>query len=99
LTETLHQFPVLFGGGLGTLRVRPIYLELRGDARPYHIRPFPVPQSLYSTTKKEIDRLIKIGVLQLDHESEWAAPTFIQPKKTGDVRILTDFRKLNEAIC
>jgi Reverse transcriptase (RNA-dependent DNA polymerase) len=42
--------------------------------------------------------LIKIGVIQLDHNSEWAAPTFVQPKKTGDVQILTDFRKLNEAI-
>jgi hypothetical protein len=67
-------------------------------ARPYPSRPFPVPQSLYSTTKKEIDRLIKIGVIQLDHNSEWAAPSFVQLKKTGDVRILTDFRKLNEAI-
>jgi hypothetical protein len=43
LTETLRQFPVLFGGGLGTLKVRPIHLELRGDARPYHSRPFLVP--------------------------------------------------------
>jgi Reverse transcriptase (RNA-dependent DNA polymerase) len=94
----LHQFPVLFGGGLGTLKIRPIHLELRADAKPYHSRPFPVLQSLYSTTKTEIKRLIKIGVLKLDHESEWAAPTFVQPKKTGDVRILTDFRKLNEAI-
>jgi hypothetical protein len=90
---------VLFGGGLGTLKVRPIHMELMADAKPYHSRPFPVPQSLYSTTKTEIEQLIKIGVLKLDHESEWAAPTFVQPKKTGDVRILTDFRKLNEAIC
>ena len=32
------------------------------------------------------------------HDCEWAAPTFIQKKKTGDIRVLTDFRKLNEAI-
>jgi hypothetical protein len=37
-------------------------------------------------------------VIQLDRNSEWAAPTFVQPKKTGDVWILTDFRKLNAAI-
>jgi hypothetical protein len=53
LTETLHQFPVLFGGRLGTLKVRPIHLELRDDARPYHSRTFPVPQSLGSTAKKK----------------------------------------------
>ena len=48
-----------------------------------------------ATTKTEIERLTKIGVLKKSHDSEWAAPTFVQPKKTGDVRILTDFRKLN----
>ena len=37
-----------------------------------------------------------IGVLKKCHESEWAAPTFIQPKKTGDVRVLMDFRQLNK---
>jgi hypothetical protein len=96
----LHQFSVLFGGGLGTLKICPIQLELRADAKPYHSMPFPVPQSVYSTTKTEIERLIKIGILKLDHESEWAAPTFVQSsKKTSDVRMLTDFRKLNEAIC
>ena len=31
-------------------------------------------------------------------DSEWAAPMFIQPKKTGDVRVLTDFRRMNDAI-
>jgi hypothetical protein len=36
-----------------------------------------------------------IGVLTKCNDSEWAAPTFIQPKKTGDVRVLTDFRVLN----
>ena len=33
--------------------------------------------------------------LSYDNDSPWAAPTFTQPKKTGDIRILTDFRKLN----
>jgi hypothetical protein len=31
-------------------------------------------------------------------DSEWAAPTFIQAKKTCDVRILTDFKRLNAQI-
>ena len=40
-------------------------------------------------------RLCNIGVLAKCNDSEWAAPKFIQPKKTGDVRLLTDFRVLN----
>lgn len=57
-----------------------------------------IPQAFLATTRKEIDRLESIGVLKRNYESAWAAPTFIQPKKTGDVRIRTDFRKLNEAL-
>ena len=30
--------------------------------------------------------------------SLWASPTFAQPKKTGDIRVLTDLRKVNTAI-
>jgi Reverse transcriptase (RNA-dependent DNA polymerase) len=47
-------------------------------------------------TKKEIQCLCDIGVLEKCNDSEWAAPTFIQPKKTGDVRVLTDFCILNK---
>ena len=61
----------------------------------YHARTFPVPHSLERTTKVEVDRLTDIGVFEQRNDSEWAAPTFVQPKKTGDVRIPTDFRRLN----
>jgi hypothetical protein len=53
---------------------------------------------LEATTKTEIKRLTYIDVFNRSSDSEWAAPTFIQSKKTGDVRILTDFRRLNAQI-
>jgi hypothetical protein len=43
-------------------------------------------------------RLTDKDVFNRSSDSEWAAPTFIQAKKTGDVRILTDFRRLNAQI-
>jgi hypothetical protein len=43
-------------------------------------------------------RLTDIDVFNRRSDSEWAAPIFIQSKKTGDVRILTDFRRLNAQI-
>jgi transposase InsO family protein len=96
LIKMLTKHQRLFGGGLGTLKIKPIRLELSAEAKPYHARAFPVPQAYESVTKKEIERLTQIGVLRKSHDSEWAAPTFIQPKKTGDVRVLTDFRQLNK---
>ena len=98
LLRVLQSHPKLLQGGLGTLNVRPIHLEIQPGATPYHARPFPVPKSLEATTKKEMERLTGIKVFKKDNDSEWAAPTFVQPKKTGDVRILTDFRKLNAVL-
>jgi hypothetical protein len=98
LSRTLKKFPTLFGGGLGMLNIKPVRLELIDGAKPYHARPFPVPHSLEATTKTEMKRLTDIDVFNRSSDSEWAAPTFIQAKKTGDVRILTDFRRLNAQI-
>jgi len=48
------------------------------------------------TLKAEVERLIKIGVLKKVNRSEWAAPTFVIPKKDGSVRFTSDFRELNK---
>jgi hypothetical protein len=98
LDNKLKKFPKLFGGGLGMLYIKPVKLELSDGANPYHARPFPVPQSLEETTKTEMKRLTEIVVFNRRSDSEWEAPTFIQAKKTGDVRILTDFRRINAQI-
>jgi hypothetical protein len=42
--------------------------------------------------------LRKIDVFEKAYGSEWAAPFFVKQKKTGDIRILTDFRGLNNCI-
>jgi hypothetical protein len=53
---------------------------------------------LEATTKKEVKRLTDIDVFNRNSESEWEAPTFNQAKNTGDVRISTDFWRLNAQI-
>ena len=98
LKHMLKRHPKLFQGGLGVLNVPPVHLDLKPDAKPYHSHAFPIPQSVRATTKKEIDRLEAIGVLKKQYDSEWAAPMFVQKKKTGDVRVLVDFRRLNDCI-
>ena len=96
LAGALAQYPVLFGGGLGRLKIDPIHLELKPDAKPYHAKPFGIPHALKNTTVKEINRFCELGIWKRVKFNDWTAGTFIQPKKTGDVRVLTDFRKLNE---
>ncbi len=40
----------------------------------------------------------KLGVLERQHYSEWALPSFIVPKKNGTVRFLSDFREVNKRL-
>jgi hypothetical protein len=63
-----------------------IHIEIKEGATPIHARPYPVPRIHLKTFKKELDHLVEIGVLKRLHESEWALPTFITPKKDGRVR-------------
>ena len=99
LLEQLTPCKSLFSGGLATAKVQPIDFELKPGTRPHHIRqPFSIPEVCKPATKKEINRLCAIGVLEKRSDSEWACGAFIIPKKTQDVRVVTDFRKLNESI-
>ena len=42
LTKILKKFPALFSGGLGTIDIEPIHLEIEEGARLEHSKPYPV---------------------------------------------------------
>jgi hypothetical protein len=73
-------------------------LKLKPYAKPFHSKPYAVPYIHLSTLKKELDRLVEIGVLVPTGASLWAAGTFIIPKKDGTARFISDFRQLNKFI-
>ena len=91
----------MFDGTLGDWKGKSVNFELKPGAKPYHGRPFPVPQLHKDTIKKEVERLVEIGVLKPIQESERASSSFIIPKKSidpnkpGTVRFLSDLRALN----
>ena len=94
LKSMLQKFSKLFGGGLGKLDMEPVSISLKKGSKPYQGRYFNIPQAYNKPTKKEIERLVAIDVLQklrYNNDSPWAAPTFTQPKKTGDIWILLTF--------
>ena len=101
LKETLKKFPVSFGDGLGLLDIKPVTIKLQQSAKPYKGRYYSIPKAFEAPMRNEIDWLCSIDVLErLSHDDDypWASLTFAQPKKTGDIRVLTDLRNVNTAI-
>ena len=69
-------------------------IELLEGAQPNHTKLFPIPKVYKETLKTEINRLVSIGVLKHENNSEQAVPTFVIAKKNGNVCFISDFREL-----
>jgi hypothetical protein len=85
LYTILKKYEYLFNGTLRCWNTHPLDLTLKPGLTPYHAKPYPIPRVYEATTKKECARLEKLGILHKINHSEWAAPTFIIPKKNGTV--------------
>ena len=96
LLELLIKFEDLFDGTLGDFKTQPVRFHLKDGERPYHGKPYPIPQSRLAVIKKEVKRLVDIGVLKRQPESEWGSPAFVIPKSNQTVRFLGNFREVNE---
>lgn len=98
LYKMLLQFKKLFSGKLGIYPHKEFSLELLPNAVPHHSKPYAVPHVHLPVFKKELHRLVDIGVLRPAGATDWAAGTFVIPKKNQQVRWVSDFRHLNKWI-
>ena len=98
LLNLLMNYEILFDGTLGDFKTSPVSLEVKPGEQPTHSKAFPIPKIHEETLKKEIQRLVELGVLRKCSDSAWASPTFIIPKKNNTVRFISDLRKVNKKL-
>ncbi len=65
LLSMLLKFEPLFDCTLGDWNLPPVSFEIKDDMKPYHGRPYPIPQIHKAVLMKEINWLCEIGVLNL----------------------------------
>ena len=95
----LRKFEDLFGGTFFTWNITTVDLELKDDAKPVCSQPYPVLTVHEAMFRKEVKRLVNLGVLEEANDSEWESPPFAQPKaKTNRVIFLIDLRNLNSQL-
>ena len=70
MRKLLHKYSDLLDGNLVAWIEKPIHLDLKENAQPYYAHAFPIPRVYELSLRKEIEHLIKIGVLAVCTESE-----------------------------
>ena len=98
LAKLLSKFDVLFNGELRAFTDEKIHLEVDPTVPPTRSRAYAVPHLHRELFRRELERLVKIGVLEKCGRADWVSGTFIVPKKDGRVRWVSDFRGLNKAL-
>jgi transposase InsO family protein len=99
LKETLDKHKTCFNGELGKVPGFKFKLEIDPNATPFYGRQYPIPYKYQRQYEEELLHMEREGILSRHHTgSQWAAPSFVVPKKDNRIRIVTDFRELNKRI-
>jgi hypothetical protein len=102
ITELLHEYQDLFPtkftdmkgikGPMGEMKI-----PLRPDAKHIKQRPYRLNPKYNKKFRIELDRMMEVGIIVHVEEYEWIIPIVVQYKKTEEIRICVDQRKLNDA--
>ncbi len=58
---------------------------------------YGIPFKLYDRLKEEVENLKNEGIIRTS-TSKYSSPSFVLEKKNGNLRLITDFKKLNEKV-
>jgi hypothetical protein len=101
ITELLHEYQDLFPtkftdmkgikGPMGEMRI-----PLNLDQIPFKQRPYRLNPKYKEKVKIELHGMLEARIIEPVEELEWISPMVVQDKKTGEIRICVDLRKLND---
>jgi hypothetical protein len=80
---------------IGNIDVMEHHIQLKKDAVPKRVRPYRLSPLETKSLKAELEKLLKLGIIEKGGYSEWSSPIIMLKKKDGTYRIVADFRYLN----
>jgi len=78
---------------IGTAKDVEMTIRLTDDV-PFSCRPYRMTTAEQQTTKDMVDELLKCGIIR-ETNAPYASPVVLVKKKTNDIRMCIDYRKLN----
>ena len=95
LKENRHAFSLY--GELSSCPDFEVTIELMNDD-PFFIRPYFATETDKRTIEKELNKLVKLGILEVGHQAYTSPVLLVAKKGTSEKRVVTDFRYLNSRI-
>ncbi|UYV71932.1 K02A2.6-like, partial [Cordylochernes scorpioides] len=92
LPTQLHRFRELFSPGYGVFKGVRARLLVDPEMKPRFFKSRPIPYALKEKISRELDRLVKAGILKPVRHAEWAAPIVPVLKSDQTIRICGDFK-------
>lgn len=102
IIDLLHEYRDLFptkftemkgiAGELGKMKI-----PLKPNAKLVRQQPYRVNLGYKEKVQLEIDKMLEAGIIEPAKEFEWISPIIVQDKKTEDIMICVDLRKLIDA--
>ena len=80
----LQENDKMFDGTLGVYPHKKVHIDIDPNAKPVHSRPYPVPRVHLKTFKKELNHLVRIGVLAAQQESDGHRPHSLFPRMMAE---------------
>ena len=94
MQETFNKFESVFAGPLGQIKFGSHRIRLVENAHPLFQRPYRLsPRERQA--EENINEMLAQGVLE-PSISPWVFPNVLVKKKTGELRIAANFKRLND---
>ena len=94
----IYQFDHIFdwdNNKIGDIDVMEHTIRLKPDAVPRRVKPYRLSRLETESLQKELDKFLKLGIIEKAGYSDWSSPLIMLKKKDGTYRIVADFRYLN----
>ena len=82
----------MFEDKLGTVKDHKFHLRVKENAKPVFFKPRTVVYAMKPKIETEINRLVKLGVLEKVECSEWTTPVVPVLKTDSTVRLYGDYK-------
>ena len=98
LDEVIEKHSRLFRSELGKMKGMEAKICVPNNAQPHYFKPRPVPYSLRNKVDRELERLLKAGVISPVQFSDWATPIVPVVTSDGSIRICGDYKVTVNAV-